>query len=133
MTDEIRRQALDRVLSRRLLDAITGEFEIVDRVLLELEKLRDGAGGSPWRRRLATGPGDVDRSYHLTRRELGAVTTLCRGGWRSGDRSEFAFNPPLEERCTACWRRVVAGDEIALRVLELVELMGAEGRAREAA
>lgn len=126
--DEIRRQALVRDLTRRCQLAGLDELRVIDRALLELERVREGAGDRRWERRLPTGPGDVDRSFHLVtgRPSLGVVETLCNGSWGFTDLAEHQDNPPLEERCGACWRHAVATDWFAVALIDLADEIAAE-------
>lgn len=128
--DEIRRQALARDIARRLQLAGQDELRAVDRVFLTFEIIREGAGDRRWQRRLPTGPGDRDRSFHLVIGRPWVVETLCNGSWRFADRSEQRTNPPLAERCRACWLRAVDGDWLAVQLIALANELEDEDRER---
>lgn len=57
-----------------------------------------------WTRRLATGPHDIDGSYHVTSPATGSTETLCRGRWLASDAVEHSDNPGPGERCDECER-----------------------------
>lgn len=126
--DEIRRRGLLGDLTRRLAMAGFDEDRILDHVLLELERIRDGAGSRRWERRLPTGPRDVDRSLHLAAPNpaRGVVETLCRGSWPIGNAVETQLHPSLADRCRACWRRAVATSWLGTAIVDLADEIQAE-------
>lgn len=123
MTDEIQRRGLLRSLTACLADCSYEELRVLDVPLQTLLMIRAG-GDRQWQRRIATGPGDVDRSWHLARYRAGfrpaSVVTLCSGSWAALDAIETSLNPPLEERCHACWREACGGSAIGMALLEVV-------------
>ncbi len=104
---------------------------MVDRGLVAIERIRCG-GDRRWERRVATGAGDRDTSFHLAiaRPSAGVVMTLCNGSWPFGDAVETVANVPLAERCRACWRAAVADDRFALALVELAGELAAEDQER---
>lgn len=122
-------------LIARLRASSTHEHRLVSLALGTLEGVRGGDSfGRRWERRIATGPGDVDRDWHLTRQHSAIephdwkVTTACNGAWRFDDHVEQTDNPPLPERCTTCWRAAVQGDPLALALIDAWLAMEAEDR-----
>lgn len=140
MPDELLCTALARSIAVRLPLASHDELRAVDIVLQTLEAIRHG-DGRDWFRRVATGPGDVDRSYHLARRLRATITTACGGSWPIDDAVEVSPNPPLVERCDACWREAAAsspggpavGEALLFVVAELAERDRERAGLREAA
>jgi hypothetical protein len=129
--DELAHQGLIRDIGRRLQLTSHGEACMVDRGLAAIERIRCG-GDRRWERRIPTGTGDHDTSFHLAtpRARAGVVATLCNGSWPLGDAVETTANVPLEERCRACWRAAVGDDRLALQLLELADELAAEDQER---
>lgn len=140
MPDELLCTALVRSIAVRLPLASHDELRVTDIVLQTLEAIRHGEGRD-WLRRVATGPGDVDRSYHLARRLRATIVTACGGSWLIDDAVEVSPNPPLVERCDACWREAAAsspggpvvGEALLFVVAELAEQDRERAGLREAA
>jgi len=134
MDNPIQRQALSRDLARRNQLASHDELRVIDRALLRLEQRRRGHGDEHrWERRLPTGPGDVDRAFHLARPapSRGVVQTLCRGSWPIGDLVETQDNVPLVERCAACWRCAAQHDPLEFALIDALGELLAEDMERE--
>lgn len=140
MPDDLLCNALARGIAVRLPLASEGELRAVDVVLQTLEAIRHG-DGRDWLRRLATGPGDVDRDYHLARRLRATYATACGGSWELDDAVDLSPNPPLVERCHACWRAAAAsspggpalGEALLVVVAEMEERDQERHELREAA
>lgn len=121
--------ALARSIAVRLPLASHEELRAFDVVLQTLEAIRHG-DGRDWLRRVATGPGDVDPSYHLARPLRATIVTACGGSWLIDDAVELSPNPPLVERCHACWRAAAysspggpaLGEALLVVVAEMAEL-----------
>lgn len=124
-------------LAARLRASAPADLQLIDRALGSLEGVRErDTFGRRWTRRIATGPGDVDRDWHLTRQHSAIephdwkVTTACKGTWAFDDHVEQTDDPPLEERCTACWREAVQGDPLGLALIAAWGEIQDEARAR---
>lgn len=126
MSDDLRCRGLFANLTARLRCASFAELQLIDRALETLEGVRErDAYGRRWERRIATGPGDVDRSWHLALRGSEYVRTACKGSWLADDATEQADSPPLKDRCRACWREAVRLDPVGLALIdELDEVTG---------
>lgn len=137
MSDPIRHRALADNLAARLRVCSIAEQWLIDRALGSLEGVRErDVFGRRWERRIATGPGDIDRSWHLVSRfdhdvRRHIATTACNGSWMRDDPTETLNSPPLEERCTACWREAVQGDALGLALIDAWGEIQAEERAKE--
>lgn len=129
--DDLAHQALIRSITPRLQLTSHGEACMVDRVLVLIERIRCG-GDRRWERRVPTGAGDHDTSFHLATLRAGAgiVATLCNGSWPLGDAVETTANAPLADRCRACWRSAVADDPLALVLVDVADELAAEDRDR---
>lgn len=103
MPDDLLRAALARSIAARLPLWSEEELRALDVVALTFEAIRHG-DGRDWLRHVATGPGDIDDDFHLARRLRATVATACGGSWPIDDAVEQSPNPPLLERCEACWR-----------------------------
>jgi hypothetical protein len=116
--DDLQRRALASDLARRLQLASLDELCLIDAALTAIEQARS----LQWERRIATGPGDVDRLFHIAtpRPSRGVVETGCRGSWAFGDMVERQPSVPVAERCLECWR-AVADHPIAVGLLAIVE------------
>jgi hypothetical protein len=127
---ELRRNALSRDVTSRLIRASHDELRVVDRLVTRLEHLRSLS----WTRRLATGPGDVDRVFHLVACADGRVVTRCNGSWWIGDAVETSIDGPLlRELCRACVERWAHGKDIQLYgLLDLARDLATEDLARAA-
>lgn len=143
--DPIRHRAIADNIAARLRCCSILELQVIDQALGTLEGVRErDALGRRWERRIATGPGDVDRSWHLVkarqRRDAATlqlvsdgVETACRARWAPNDATEAIDNPPLLERCGACWREAVQGDALALALIDAVDEIAARERALDEA
>lgn len=130
MSDDLQRRGLANSILARLPSANLGELRLLDAALTTIEILRAG-GDRQWERHLATGPGDVDRSYHLVGWSTNpAAVTLCRGSWPSDDRCEAHPNPPIEERCSACSLAVVGGSLLGQALLDVADQLAILDRER---
>ncbi len=108
---DLQRNALARDVSMRLLRASHDQLRCLDRLLTRLEQLRDLS----WTRHVATGPNDVDDSFHLAFARDSRMVTRCNGSWPEGDAVETSLDgPPLHEMCGACVERWARGKDIAL-------------------
>lgn len=117
--------ALVRTLSKRVAAASLAELRVLERVLDQLEIQRRDR----WERRLATGPGDVDRSFHLVHVSGGSVCTLCNGRWDLGDAVETQAYPTLGDRCPACLRRAGRNSMADALIYDVEAEIAAEDRA----
>lgn len=108
MGDELQHSILARSIAGRAQLSSLAEVRVLDVFLATIEAIRNGPAGHAWTRRIATGPGDVDTSYHLARPLRATIATACGGSWLIDDAVEPSPNPPLEERCHACWRAAAA-------------------------
>lgn len=126
---EVARQALARDLARRLLDlrCSVDELRVIGAVADRLERMRL----RPWERRIPTGPGDVDRYYHLTTIVRGSVVTGCNGRWPIIDAVERVASPLLADRCDACWRSLVRSHAVDELIVEVALALAAEDRAHD--
>jgi len=129
--DDLAHQALLRDIGRRLQLTSHGEACLVDRGLVAIERIRCG-GDRRWERRVPTGPGDHDTSFHLAtpRASAGIVATLCNGSWPLGDAVETTANVPIADRCRACWRAAVGDNPLALALIDLADELAVEDRGR---
>jgi len=118
MSADLQRRGLASDLTRRLQLASHDELRLADAALTAIEQAR----GLQWERRIATGPGDVDRLFHIATPRLsrGIVETRCRGSWPFADPVERQSNVPVVERCLECWR-AVADHPISVGLLAVVE------------
>jgi hypothetical protein len=106
--DETQRLALIRDLTRRLAIASHDEIRAVDLVLTALELARSWR----WvRRHERDKNGDLcDQNWHIVRVGRTTIDALCSTSWPNGTvLCDVADNPPLAERCTACWRAMANG------------------------
>lgn len=131
MTDDIRRAALARDISRRLQLVSLADLRLLDRLLIGVEQQRDRR----WERRLATDPGDVDTLFHLVDRISGGsvITKGCNGRWPIGDAVETQSPaPPIAEMCPACLRAATAPEWLGTILSALAEHLAIEDRDRAA-
>jgi hypothetical protein len=140
MSHDLQRTAIARSIAARLPLASLDEIRLLDVALETIEAIRHGDGRT-WMRRVATGPGDVDTSFHATRPLRALMATACGGSWPIEDAAEASPNPPLEERCHACWRAAAArspggpalGETLLVLVAEMAERDRERAGLREAA
>ena len=140
MSDDLQLRGLLRGFMARLPLCNLGEARVLDVALTTLEQIR-GGGDRQWQRRIATGPGDVDRSWHLTKPRrppfqpqpdpwADGVVTACSGSWDLTDAAETSLNPPIDERCHACWRAACGGSAIGMALLEVAGQLAIQDRDR---
>lgn len=128
MTD-LQRGALARDITRRLLSADIESLCVIDRLAVRLEQLR----ALSWTRRLATGAGDVDSTFHLVGLSAGSMVTRCNGRWFERDPVETADSPPLDQLCEECVRRWARAKGVHLYgLLDLAHDLATEDLEREA-
>ena len=130
MADVQQRNALARTITARVLSAPLDVLRALDRLILRIDQLR----ALSWTRRIATGPGDVDLSYHLVSVVAGSMATRCNGRWFAGDTVETSLEgPPLHEMCAACVERWARGHDRELYgVLDLARDLRTEDIANAA-
>lgn len=132
MPDDLQHSILARSIAGRAQLSSLAEVRVLDVCLATLEAIRNGPAGHAWTRRLATGPGDIDTSYHLARRLRATIATACGGSWLIDDAVEVSTNPPLDRRCHACWRAAAAsspgGPALGEALLVVVAEMALEDR-----
>lgn len=125
MTDDLQRLALARSIAARLPAASLDDLRLVDKLLTRLEQSR-----FTWRRRVATGPGDIDTRWHLAVTGCAMVVTRCHGRWSKGDTDERNDYPPILERCLACQRAAWRGTELDALIAAALEELADEDRER---
>lgn len=125
--DDLQRRGLLRGFGPRLGPFNLGEARQLSAAMDAIERARHG-GDRQWCRRIATGPGDVDTSFHLAKPNqlTGVVRTLCRGVWAIGDATETMENVPLELRCDACAIALADGDLLALALIAVAQQLRLE-------
>jgi hypothetical protein len=117
--DETHRLALIRDLTRRLAIAAHDEIRAVDLVLTALELARSWR----WvRRHERDTNGDLcDQAWHIVRVGRSRIDALCWTSWPNGTvLCDVLENPPLAERCTACWRAMANGSARNRQVMAAV-------------
>lgn len=132
MSNNLELRALLRSFTARLASLSCEEARLLDVAWQAIEQVRAG-GDRQWQRRIATGPGDVDTSWHLERAGTRKVVkTACRGSWPTSDGVDMHPNPPLHERCDVCWSTVVGGSAIGMALLEVARQLAIQDAEREA-
>lgn len=126
MSHDLQLTAIARSIAKRLPELSLESAHLVDTFIATLEHI---ANAGEWERRVATGPGDVDASWHLVRHLRATVATSCGGSWAITDEVEQHDSPPVAERCETCWRAAAAsspggpalGEAILVLVAETAE------------
>lgn len=125
MTDDIARNALARDITSRLISCSHDELRVFDRLLLRTEFVVQ----LPWKRRIATGPGDADRRYHLASKCGGSMVTRCEGRWPAGDAVEtFVVRAQLFDLCRACMTWWFTTENIAEAIVDAITELADEDR-----
>jgi hypothetical protein len=122
MSDNLQRTAIARSIAAALSEQSLSEALATQVVVQTLEHIRNAG---EWERREA---GD-DRSWHLVNHHTHTVSTPCGRSWEITVPVEQHDNPPLRERCTACWRAAAStspggpalGEALLVVIAELAE------------
>jgi len=134
VSHDIQRTAIARSIASRLPFGSLDEVRVLDVVLGTLEHIRNAG---EWERREA---GD-DRSWHTVRHLRATAAGACGETWPIASPVEQSANPPLHERCTACWRAAAAsspggpalGEALLVVIAEMAERDRERAGLREAA